>query len=135
MEATGATVPAGLRQGVPLSEFTTWKVGGPAEWFAEPASREELIALAAWAVGEGIPYRCIGAGSNLLIADAGLAGLTLCNRRLQGSQLDGGEGWVLVRLCRLPLVRADTSAGSWPGSSRKRAESTSSGSCCRRLWR
>jgi UDP-N-acetylmuramate dehydrogenase len=89
-----AAPPAGLRRAVPLGEFTTWKVGGSAEWFAEPASREELIALAAWAVSEGIPYRCIGAGSNLLIADSGLAGLTLCNRRLQGSRLDGASAVV-----------------------------------------
>ena len=36
----------------------------------------------------------IGAGSNLLIADAGLSGLTLCLRRLQGSQLDAELGQV-----------------------------------------
>jgi len=89
-----AAPPAGLRRSVPLGDFTTWKVGGPAEWFAEPGSREELIALAAWAVAEGMPYRCIGAGSNLLIADAGLPGLTLCNRRLQGSRLDASSGLV-----------------------------------------
>jgi len=86
--------PSGLRQAVSLAEFTTWKVGGPAEWFAEPASEEQLIALAAWASSLGIPFRCIGAGSNLLVADSGLAGLTLCNRRLQGSRLDATEGWV-----------------------------------------
>lgn len=84
----------GLRTSVSLVEFTTWKVGGPAEWFAEPEDREHLVALAAWAVAEGRPYRCIGAGSNLLIADAGLEGLTLCNRRLQGSQLDVSSGLV-----------------------------------------
>jgi UDP-N-acetylmuramate dehydrogenase len=89
-----AAPPAGLRRSVALSEFTTWKVGGPAEWFAEPASRQELIALAAWAVAQGMPYRCIGAGSNLLIADAGLPGLTLCNRRLQGSRLEAASGLV-----------------------------------------
>ena len=86
--------PPGLRRSVALSQFTTWKVGGPAEWFAEPASREELIALAAWAVEHDLPYRCIGAGSNLLIADAGLPGLTLCNRRLQGSRLNAATGEV-----------------------------------------
>lgn len=89
-----APPPAGLRRAVPLAEFTTWKVGGPAEWFAEPGSRAELIALAAWAAAEGLPFRCIGAGSNLLIADAGLPGLTLCNRRLQGSRLDAASGLV-----------------------------------------
>ncbi|MFM7733822.1 MAG: UDP-N-acetylmuramate dehydrogenase [Cyanobium sp.] len=89
-----AETPPGLRRSVALGDFTTWKVGGPAEWFAEPGSREELITLAAWAVEQGLPYRCIGAGSNLLIADAGLPGLTLCNRRLQGSRLDAATGEV-----------------------------------------
>ncbi len=86
--------PAGLRQSILLRDYTTWRVGGPAEWFAEPAHAQELIALAAWACERGMPFRCIGAGSNLLIADAGLSGLTLCNRRLQGSQLTPGSGWV-----------------------------------------
>jgi UDP-N-acetylmuramate dehydrogenase len=82
------------RQSVSLREFTTWKVGGPAAWFAEPADQETLIAHAAGAAAAGLPFHCIGAGSNLLIADSGLEGLTLCNRRLQGSRLDPGEGWV-----------------------------------------
>ena len=86
--------PAAIREGVTLREYTTWRVGGPAEWFAEPASAAELIAQASWAVAEGLAFRCIGAGSNLLIADGGLPGLTLCNRRLQGSVLDPEEGWV-----------------------------------------
>ena len=37
-----------LRQGVGLQPFTTWKVGGPAEWFAEPEESDELVSLAAW---------------------------------------------------------------------------------------
>ena len=83
-----------LRQGVGLQPFTTWKVGGPAEWFAEPGEGEELISLAAWARAQGLSLRCIGAGSNLLIADSGLPGLTICNRRLQGSRLDAASGLV-----------------------------------------
>jgi UDP-N-acetylmuramate dehydrogenase len=83
-----------LRQAVALHPFTTWKVGGNADWFAEPGDREDLIALAAWAQQQTLPLRCIGAGSNLLIADAGLPGLTLCNRRLQGSRLDAESGLV-----------------------------------------
>jgi UDP-N-acetylmuramate dehydrogenase len=79
---------------VALRDFTTWRVGGPARWFGEPGSAEELIQQASWAVGEGLPFRCIGAGSNLLIADGGLPGLTLCSRRLQGSVLEAADGWV-----------------------------------------
>jgi UDP-N-acetylmuramate dehydrogenase len=89
--------PLGLRRGVPLAEFTTWKVGGPAAWFAEPDSREQLLALLAWGRAEGLACRVIGAGSNLLISDAGLEGLTLCNRRLQGAELDGSSGVIDAR--------------------------------------
>jgi UDP-N-acetylmuramate dehydrogenase len=84
----------GLRPGVELREYTTWKVGGPAEWFAEPGGSAELQALLVWRLAAGLPLHCLGAGSNLLIADAGLAGLCLCLRRLQGSRLDAQDGWV-----------------------------------------
>jgi len=84
----------GLRQAVPLKEFTTWRVGGPAEWFAEPANAAQLVECARWARERGLALRVIGAGSNLLIADRGLPGLTLCIRRLQGSRVDGESGVV-----------------------------------------
>ena len=83
-----------LRQGVGLDEFTTWKVGGTADWFAEPVHQGEIRALVAWSGQHGLPLHCIGAGSNLLISDGGLDGLTLCNRRLQGSCLDATDGWI-----------------------------------------
>jgi UDP-N-acetylmuramate dehydrogenase len=84
----------GLRQGVGLQEFTTWRVGGPAEWFAEPADTAQLLDLVRWARQRQMPLRVIGAGSNLLIADRGLPGLTVCNRRLQGSRIDAESGVV-----------------------------------------
>ena len=86
--------PLGLRRSVGLAEYTTWRVGGPAQWFAEPESALQLQALLAWAQAEGLPALVIGAGSNLLVSDAGLEGLTLCNRRLQGAALDPSTGLI-----------------------------------------
>jgi len=91
---TALARPVGLREAVLLRDFTTWRVGGPAEWFAEPEDQEEFIALVLWAAAAGVPLRCLGAGSNLLIADEGLSGLTLCNRRLQGSRVEADSDWV-----------------------------------------
>lgn len=91
---TALARPAGLREAVLLRDFTTWRVGGPAEWFAEPEDQEEFIALVLWAAAAGVPLRCLGAGSNLLIADEGLSGLTLCIRRLQGSRVEADSDWV-----------------------------------------
>lgn len=90
----GCATPPELRQAIPLGAYTTWKVGGLAEWFAEPTSHDALIALMTWAELQGLPQRSIGAGSNLLISDEGLEGLTLCLRRLQGSRLDTASGLV-----------------------------------------
>jgi len=83
-----------LRRGVALRDFTTWKVGGPAEWLGEPADQAELLALAGWVNSQRMPLHCIGAGSNLLIADAGCSGLCIGLRRLQGSAIDASGGWV-----------------------------------------
>ena len=93
----GGEPPANLSAQLPLAGHTTWKVGGPAEWFGEPSSEEELQAMAQWAWRQGLPWRLIGAGSNLLISDTALVGLTLCSRRLQGSQLDASDGLVEAR--------------------------------------
>ncbi len=79
---------------VSLTNFTSWRVGGPAEWFASPSSVEELQTLIAWAYEQKMPCRVIGAGSNLLIHDAGLPGLSLCMRKLQGSNLNPKTGIV-----------------------------------------
>jgi UDP-N-acetylmuramate dehydrogenase len=89
-----AAAPGGLRRSVGLAEYTTWKVGGPAQWFAEPENAAQLIAQMIWAGQQGLTSRVIGAGSNLLISDAGLDGLTLCNRKLQGAVWDGSTGLI-----------------------------------------
>ena len=56
----------------PLRAHTTFQIGGPAEELAAPESEEELLALLARA-----PALVLGAGSNLLVRDAGVAGLTV----------------------------------------------------------
>jgi len=86
--------PSLLRPQVCLADYTTWRVGGPAEWLAEPTQLDQLNDLIAWAQQHQLPWRVIGAGSNLLISDAGLPGLTLCLRKLQGIELDRNNGVV-----------------------------------------
>ena len=90
------------RQNVPLAEFTTWRVGGPATWIIEPESVDEVLAALQWAKRNGHPCQVIGAGSNLLIHDNGLPGLTLSLRRLQGAELDSNSG-VIEALAGEPI--------------------------------
>ncbi|MEN9229611.1 MAG: UDP-N-acetylmuramate dehydrogenase [Thermostichus sp. DG02_5_bins_236] len=83
-----------IQSGIPLAPFTTFRVGGPAEWYCEPHTDLELRQCLAWARSEGILVTLLGAGSNLLISDAGLQGLVINTRRLRGIQLlEGGRIW------------------------------------------
>ena len=86
--------PTLLKAQVSLADYTTWRVGGPAEWLAEPTQLDQLHELMTWAQHQQLPWRVIGAGSNLLISDAGLPGLTLCLRKLQGMKLNSDTGVV-----------------------------------------
>ncbi len=66
-----------MTENVPLSRYTTLGTGGPARWFAEPTSVDELVDRLSWAAGEGLPVAVVGLGSNLLVADEGFPGLAL----------------------------------------------------------
>ena len=83
-----------LRSNVPLADFTTWRVGGPAQWLLEPTTVNDTLEALQWAQHNQIPCRVIGAGSNLLIHDDGLTGLTLSLRKLQGATVDADSGVV-----------------------------------------
>jgi UDP-N-acetylenolpyruvoylglucosamine reductase len=72
-----STPPPGAQPDFPLARLTTVRTGGPADWFARPGSEAELLALLAWAGGEGLAVGTIGSGSNLLVADDGFRGLAI----------------------------------------------------------
>ncbi len=69
--------PAGLREGRPLAPLTSWKIGGPAAWFAEPETVADLRECLGFAADRGIPVLALGGGSNVLVADSGYRGLVL----------------------------------------------------------
>ena len=66
-----------LVENKPLAPFTTFGIGGPARWFAEAASEDDVIEAAAWAGERRVPLFVLGGGSNLLVRDAGYDGLVL----------------------------------------------------------
>jgi UDP-N-acetylmuramate dehydrogenase len=66
-----------VKENHPLSRLTTLGTGGPARWFAEPDTVEELVELLAWAAERDIPVAPVGLGSNLLAADEGFPGLVV----------------------------------------------------------
>ena len=60
-----------------LAPFTTFGIGGPARWFCESTTEDEIVEAAAWAAERGVPLFVLGGGSNLLVSDVGFDGLVL----------------------------------------------------------
>ncbi|BDG60756.1 UDP-N-acetylmuramate dehydrogenase [Caldinitratiruptor microaerophilus] len=96
--------PGRLREGEPLQRHTTFRIGGPAEFFVTVESPAELSALLSVAREESLPLRVLGNGSNLLVADEGVPGVVvvlggdLARRRLYGDRVVAGGGHSLPRL-------------------------------------
>jgi UDP-N-acetylmuramate dehydrogenase len=62
---------------VALAPYTTFQIGGPARWFAEAESEDDIAAGVAFARDRQLPLFVLGGGSNLLVSDAGFPGLVL----------------------------------------------------------
>lgn len=61
----------------PMKNHTTFRIGGPAEYFLTPGNAEELRELQKICEEENVPYYIIGNGSNLLVSDEGLRGAVI----------------------------------------------------------
>lgn len=66
-----------VRQQAPLAGLTSYRLGGPAEFYATPPDDEALGRLLKCAAGVGQPVRVLGWGTNVLVADAGVKGLVV----------------------------------------------------------
>ena len=58
-----------------MSRHTTFRVGGPADFFVTPKAKEEVRDVIRICKEAGMPYYIIGNGSNLLVSDAGYRGV------------------------------------------------------------
>lgn len=118
-------VASTVRRAHPVGELTTYRVGGSADVFVEVASTEDLVALASVVAAMAPPVVVLGRGSNLLVADAGIAGLvvhlgeTFAAVTTQGAEVQMGAAASLPaaarRLAGLGLTGFEWAVGV-PGS-------------------
>jgi UDP-N-acetylmuramate dehydrogenase len=66
-----------LLENVPLAQYTTLGVGGPARWFAEAWTEDDIVEAVRFARERRLPLFVLGGGSNLLVSDEGFPGLVL----------------------------------------------------------
>ena len=86
----------------PMSRHTTFRIGGPAEYFVTPRMAQ-LPALLALCASHQVPYTLIGNGSNVLVGDGGIPGLVIEllakqeKPRVEGVRITAGAGVLLSR--------------------------------------
>jgi len=82
----------------PLRRYTAWKIGGPADALLEPASVDDLVRAVEKAREHGVPVTVLGGGTNVLVLDGGIRGLTirlakaLTNVEIEGASVTADAG-------------------------------------------
>ena len=92
-----------VRKEEPLAKHTTFRIGGPAKWFVEPDSAEQLAACIKYLEEVQMQWYILGNGSNLLVADEGYDGVILSLHRMNKEAGQVGE------LHQIRILPADAS--------------------------
>lgn len=95
------TARQAIQRGVPLSRYTTLRVGGPADFFLEARDADTLAEVVALAQRFQLPHFILGEGSNICVSDAGVRGLVVknaCVRADIGTRAFVGAGHNFMRL-------------------------------------
>ena len=69
-----------LKQHIPLAPYTTFRIGGPAEFLIEAQTMDDIITARRVTLQENIPFYLLAGCSNVLISDEGLRGLVVINK-------------------------------------------------------
>jgi UDP-N-acetylmuramate--alanine ligase len=94
-----------LKTNEPLGPKTTLKVGGDADFYVQPASREDLAQVLNWASAFDLPVTMLGRGSNLLIREGGIRGIVISLGHPHFSAIEiSGDRLVCGAGVRLKLV-------------------------------
>ena len=99
----------GYRENEPLAAHCTFKIGGPADVFAQPETEEQLCRTIALCRECGVKYYLLGNGSNILFADEGFSGVVIdvsaldAEIAVEDTVLTAGAGVRLAALCKAAL--------------------------------
>ena len=102
-----------------LSNYTTIKIGGFAEYFSKPNNADEFINLIKWSHLNNQNCQILGAGSNVLINNIFLKGLTICTKKMRSIQIESHSGIVVAEAgVMLPtmsnmLAKIGLKGGEW----------------------
>ncbi|MDO8425267.1 MAG: UDP-N-acetylmuramate dehydrogenase [bacterium] len=93
-----------MREHEPMAKRTNFRIGGPARWFVDARTAEEVQAAIAAVQAHGVPWCVLGGGSNTLFADAGFDGvvvqMAMRDIRVDGTRVRAGAGAMSAAVAR-----------------------------------
>lgn len=110
-----------FRERVPLAPLTTFRVGGQAEWLFEPRSSDEVLTALRLAHASALSVTILGAGSNVLVSDAGIRGVVIRPRagevRAVGERVVRADAAVTINgLVRWTINHGRAGLEAWAGT-------------------
>ncbi|MBI1807191.1 MAG: UDP-N-acetylmuramate dehydrogenase [Ignavibacteria bacterium] len=87
----------------PLNKYTSFRIGGPADYFLEPADKDDVVRIINYFHEQNIPFIIVGKGSNMLVSDEGIRGAVinlesgLTSMRVEGDRVYVDAGITIAR--------------------------------------
>lgn len=98
-----------LKENVTLAPYTTYKIGGRADYFFTARNKNDFIEALLYARREKTPVLVLGGGSNILIGDKGFRGLVIYNQaqnfKFENNLLIAESGALISDLIRASAKR------------------------------
>ncbi|PIV12637.1 MAG: UDP-N-acetylenolpyruvoylglucosamine reductase [Candidatus Nealsonbacteria bacterium CG03_land_8_20_14_0_80_36_12] len=101
-----------IKSNISLAKYTTFKIGGPAQYFFIAKEKKDVIEAIKMAKKNGLPFFVLGEGSNLLVSDKGFNGLVIkfqvSNFKFQDPEVVAEAGTILEELVKGSMKRGLT---------------------------
>ena len=88
-----------IKRDEPMARHTTLRVGGPADFYIEPANENDLAVVLKFCAERGLKFFILGRGSNLVVRDGGFRGVVIClaspeflRIEIDGTKIRAGAG-------------------------------------------
>ncbi len=108
-----------FESGKNLGRYSTYQIGGPADFFFEAKNKEEALEALNWAAEHDLPYFVFGGGSNLLFDDEGFRGLVIkmsaAEIRVEGEMIYAEAGAKAGALVKAAQEADLTGLEAWNG--------------------
>jgi UDP-N-acetylmuramate dehydrogenase len=93
-----------IQEKINLAPYTSWKIGGDADFFCLPKSLDEIKEALIWADEKSVEVTYLGGGSNVLVSDRGVRGLVICFKNFAGIEDVSNETHLRIR-CKAGVLK------------------------------